>query len=340
MNVSLLFNSDFLKKRQFLDWGYTEDPVPLSFHRYQSWIEKKNHLPLNYLGDYRKDKRENLKNVFPEFQSALVFLFPYHEVKKWMLEEEKFDVAAYSLGFEGEDYHYTLKKRLELIAIDMGIKNYFISLDAQPVLERDLAYRAGLGWFGKNSMLIHKKFGSYFLLGSLLLDQKVTFPDGVLIKNKYEPDHCGNCRACIIACPTDAINEKTRTLNSSLCLATFSIEVFKDQPPPVGSEHSRGEVFGCDICQDVCPWNKKSLNLFKAKFKIKESYGFLKQWFYEWPRSELLQVIEEFSNRGLRKKLWGTAFARPTRAGWIKNLKRLNAFTKKNNFSEKHRDEE
>src|SRR5690606_39007267 len=96
--------------------------------------------------------------------------------------------------------------------------------------------------------------GSFFLIGTLLLNDKLA-----LSKKETETDHCGSCRACIIAYPTDAILKESRTLIASKCISTYTIEVFKNEDPPDGYKSSGGEVFGCDICQDVCPWNSKPL---------------------------------------------------------------------------------
>lgn len=320
MKKLLEFPDDFLESLNVLDWGYTENPIPSSISQYENWVKKGLHSPLGYLADYRSDLRRDLKRVYPEFQSAIVFLFSYQEAKKWMIENNRHEVAAYSLGFEGEDYHYALKDRLEKIFIHL--KNQypklerFIALDAQPVMERDLAFRAGLGWFGKNSMLIHQKEGSYFIIGSLLLNQKLPLIEAVL-----DTDHCGQCNACVEACPTKAIDGESRTLIANKCISTYTIEIFKDAPPPEGLENSRGEVFGCDICQDVCPWNRKPLGRVNGVLKLQERYLFLKEWFFEFPKVQLIKILEAESNRGVKKILYGTPFERPGKQGWIKNIK-------------------
>lgn len=316
MKHSLVLSSELLKELGVLDWGYTEDPIPHSYSHYNNWTAENKHGPLNYLNDHRKDLRSDLRLIYPEFQSALVFLFSYRPAKKWMLENNRHEVAAYTLGFDGEDYHYALKERLQKIADSLPDTNSFISLDVQPVLERDLAQRAGLGWFGKNSMLINRKEGSYFIIGSLLLDKKLS-----IHKPLIDTDHCGQCTACADACPTKAINAETRTLEASKCISTYTIELFRDAEPPSGFDQSRGEMFGCDICQDVCPWNKKPLLRTEGILKLKENLTFLRSWFYEWPKEKLLSFMLNETNRGLRKKFFGTPFDRPGKEGWIKNLK-------------------
>ena len=165
-------------------------------------------------------------------------------------------LASYSLGFEGMDYHHILRDSLQKISLE--IKKIYPncifshSLDIQPVLERDLAARAGLGWFGKNSMFISRQEGSFVMLGSLFLSTTLPLKEG-----RIETDHCGTCTRCIDLCPTKAIDPETRTLQSEKCISTFTIELFKeDKVAPLGMDQANGEIFGCDICQDVCPWNK------------------------------------------------------------------------------------
>lgn len=319
MKQSSVLNNELLKSLGVLDWGYTEDPVPHTLRHYENWANEAHHAPLNYLNDHRRQLRSDLRHVYPEFKSALVFLFSYQEAKKWMLEQNQHSVAAYTLGFEGEDYHRALKTRLTAIAESLQLKdlNFFLSIDAQPVLERDLAYRAGLGWFGKNSMLINRKEGSYFIIGSILLNQKLPLESPVL-----DVDHCGQCSACADACPTDAINVETRTLEAAKCISTFTIELFREAPAPDGFEKSRGEVFGCDICQDVCPWNRKPLQRVIGILKLKENFSYLKEWLFVWPREKLRHFIHGETNRGLKKKFFGTPFDRPGREGWLKNFRK------------------
>lgn len=310
-----LFPRELLVSLGVIDWGYTEESIPRSLDSFREWTRKGLHGPLGYMADHRKELRSDLKNVYPSFRSALVFLFSYQSTKKWMLENNHHEVAAYTLGYEGEDYHYALKRRLQTLADHLGVRAS-ISLDIQPVLERDLAFRAGLGWFGKNSMLISRKHGSYFIIGSLLLEQKLP-----LLSGKVETDHCGQCRACVSACPTQAIDPVSRTLVAEKCISAFTIEVMKEAEPPQGFENSRGEMFGCDICQDVCPWNKKPLERVISALKLQDRFSFLKTLLFETTKGKLKETIIAESGRGWRKKLFGTPFDRPGKEGWLKNLK-------------------
>lgn len=336
MKLSPFLDNTLLGELGVLDWGYTEEPIPKTFHHYSEWTEKNLHGPLNYLNDHRKDLRSDLRLVFPEFQSALVFLFSYQEAKKWLVENEEYSVAGYTLGYGGEDYHRALKERLQKIvgSLKRPDLKFFFSLDAQPILERDLAYRAGLGWFGKNSMLISRKEGSYFIIGSILLSEKLD-----ITPNNLELDHCGKCSACSDSCPTLAIDPINRTIISEKCISTFTIETFKESPAPHGFDKSRGEIFGCDICQDVCPWNKKPLARVISRLELKENFLFLREWLFTWPKEKLLSFIANETNRGLKKKFFGTPFDRPGKEGWLKNLK-AKFITSQTDLLEKQRDGE
>lgn len=307
-----LFPRELLDSLGVLDWGYTEESIPRSFARMEEWVKTRDLGPLTYLSDYRFSFRDDIRRLYPEFQSALVFLFSYQPTKKWMLENNRHEVAAYTLGFEGEDYHYALKRRLKALAGHLQIEPY-ISLDLQPVMERDLAHRAGLGWFGKNSMIISRQHGSYFIIGSLLLPQKLSLPPAEVVT-----DFCGTCVACVEACPTDAIDPVTRTLKPAQCISTFTIELMKPADPPAGFEKSRGEFFGCDICQDVCPWNKKPLERTTPELKLADRYAFLKDLFYG---GKIAETLDKASTRGWDKMLVRTVFDRPGKRGWLKNLK-------------------
>ncbi len=316
--MSLLnLSGDFLKKIQVVDWGYTEASAPITYGHYETWTKSGLAGGLQYLTDHRKDLRKDLKEVFPEFSSALVFLFEYASEKKRLQKiDPPIKIASYVTGFDGMDYHHWIREKLDRISLKLseeisGLKTFY-SIDAQPVLERDLAYRAGLGWFGKNSMLISKKHGSYFIIGTLLLNQKLPLPT----KLSVEPDHCGNCTACIEHCPTDAI-VANKVVDASKCISTYTIEMFKEAEAPKGYPSKSNEVFGCDICQEVCPWNNKPLKRVKAG----EEVDWVK--FFERNPELILSDLEDMSNRQYRKKFKGTPLERTGRVGMIKNLNKL-----------------
>ena len=311
-------------------YGVVNDSIPSSYPSYLSWVERGDHGELSYLADDRKEKREDLKNYFPDFKQALVMSFDYSKASKIMNEfyesneSNGLKIASYVLGFEGVDYHYFVRDKLSLISkklkeLDSELEIQF-TLDTQPVLERDLAYKAGLGWFGKNSMLINQKKGSFFIIGSLLLSKKI-----FRVQDKLDVDHCGNCTKCIDLCPTDAIDIDHRTIIADKCISTFTIELFKDAEPPKGFDNSGGEIYGCDICQDVCPWNIKLMN--KLEVSQDEKSFFLEKndsiisMFLKPKVETILIFLESISNRKYKKTLAISPIARTGRVGMLKNLK-------------------
>lgn len=308
-----------------VDFAYTEQSEALNFDKYQKWLELKLHGPLSYLEGERGEKRADLKLFWPEFQSAVVFLFSYKDIKKKLSTEatQQLKIASYTLGFDGWDYHHILKEKLNLIAAELSIKNpqlqYKISLDVHPVLERDLALRSGLGWIGKNSMLINRNEGSYFIIGSILFNQKLDMPF-----KKMETDHCGQCTKCIDACPTNAIDLETRTIRASDCISTFTIEQMKlDSVPSPKMDLSSGNIFGCDICQDVCPWNKKLLrNIFSTSGQViyTEMQSFILKYLCLRDPVEIVTELEGISDRQFKKKFMRTSFERSGKRGLLKNL--------------------
>lgn len=294
-----------LEKMQIVDWGYIESEIPKTFSYYNDWVNKNFQGPLSYLSDHRRELRSNIKNYFPEFKSSLVFLFDYSHAAKDNKKNDNHQFAAYTKGFEGMDYHYWIKDKLEQIAEELKLQNYKLSIDTQPVLERDMAYKAGLGWFGKNSMLINKKYGSFFLISSILLDHKLSLPI-----NKVELDHCGTCTRCIDACPTDAIVDN-KVIDANKCISTFTIELFKDAEPPKGFPTEREEIFGCDICQDVCPWNSKPIKNAKDFIPV------------EFEKTFNRIDLNTISNREFKRIFKGTSLERTGRVGILKNIRGL-----------------
>ena len=217
-------------------------------------------------------------------------------------------VARYALG---RDYHDVFEERLD--ALSAAIRRFAPAartkryVDYGPVLERDHAQRAGLGWIGKNTMLIHPDLGSYFMLGELLTDIEIE-PDP-----PFMHDRCGTCRRCIDACPTDAILDG-RLLDARLCISYLTIELRGPIPealrPAVGNR-----VFGCDICQEVCPWNSDAPTPAKAPFALRPGQPV--------PPGEMVAWAEELAlldADGFRARYRGTAFSRPGRDGLLRNL--------------------
>jgi len=222
----------------------TADPPP-HVAKYESWLEAGYHGEMNYLAtDRARQRRAGPKLILPDCKSILVTALPYPP------GNTTGPIAAYAVG--DDDYHdvipWRLRDLIEWLEAEVGHSiAHKIYTDTGPLLERELAQRAGLGWIGKNTMLINPKAGSYFLLGEVLLDLDLP-PDEPFIA-----DHCGTCTRCIEACPTGAILEN-RALDSRLCISYLTIEL-KGSIPEDLRDSMGGWIFGCDICQAVCPWN-------------------------------------------------------------------------------------
>lgn len=329
-----LFDSQQLATWGIVDFGYTTEAIPLTVEQYNAWVEKENHLPLTYLEGDRQQKRQSLKVHWPEFESALVFLFSYHGTHQKLHSLYQNDpnwnglkLASYTLGFEGLDYHHQIRERLTEIGESLKIRHskpldellFKLTLDTHPVLERDLAMRAGMGWFGKNSMLINRHHGSFFIIGSLLLNKKIIIEE----QRALETDHCGQCTRCIDACPTDAIDPVSRTIIARDCISTFTIEQFKlDTIPSEKMTLKEGTIFGCDICQDVCPWNKRVDRQRSGENPEfwDENQKKIIDFFLKRDVRVLAKEIHSLSEGTFKRLFKNTSFERSGRRGLYKNI--------------------
>ncbi|MGZ3787555.1 MAG: tRNA epoxyqueuosine(34) reductase QueG [Bacteriovorax sp.] len=321
-----------LGKWGIVDFGHTSLEEPLSFSRYTDWVKSKHHLPLTYLEGERLNKRQSLKEHWPSYKSALVFLFSYHQTHQDLAHFYQTDpewnglkLASYTLGFEGLDYHHLIRDRLieigEELKKEIADLEYKLTLDTHPVLERDLAMKSGLGWFGKNSMLINRHHGSFFIIGSLLLNQ-----DLGLAPKTIEADHCGQCTRCIDACPTSAIDPLTRTIVAKDCISTFTIEQFKlESVPSEKMTLKNGEIFGCDICQDICPWNSR---IDRAAPSTESHLVYPDQkkiidFFLKKEKREIEKELNAMSEGEFKRQFKNTSLERSGRRGLLKNVRLL-----------------
>lgn len=242
----------------FSQWGVTSLQNPMTFLQYKSWIEADFHGDMKYLETHLPIK-ESPQLQFPLAHSSLVFTFPYFpELNSMDFPIQSLRVASYA---KNTDYHYWIKERLERII--QALRSYYPDaffqscVDSSPILERDLASRAGLGWFGKNTCLIHPKKGSLFFICEILTSLELD------VKTSPLPDFCGNCTRCIEICPTGAL-EEPRLLNAKKCISYWTIE--SRSVPPEEIRSKMGDwFFGCDLCQNVCPWNQK---IFKTALEV------------------------------------------------------------------------
>jgi epoxyqueuosine reductase len=226
---------------------------PVHIACFEQWIEAGLHAGMAYLAaEPARARRSNPEIIQPDARSLLVVALPYFPPQSIPDEpsgEALGRVAAYAWG---DDYHLTIPPRLEELA--RILERYLgravasrIYTDSGPVMEHDHAQTAGLGWIGKNTCLISPRKGSFFLLGEMFMDVEIEPCEPV------RTDHCGACRRCIQACPTEAIRPD-RTVDSARCISYQTIE--NKGPIPTHLRRKMGDwVFGCDICQQVCPWN-------------------------------------------------------------------------------------
>ena len=241
------------KARQlgFILAGVTSSEPPAHYNVFENWLNQNMHGTMDYLAEDRsRIRRADPEQILPECKSILVLAIPYNPPLP--TGEGGVRVASYALG---DDYHDILPQKLQAIVtfieeqLGHPIPNRYYT-DSGPILERELAQRAGLGWIGKNSMLINPLAGSTFFLAEILLGIELE-PD-----DAFATDQCGTCTRCITACPTQCILPN-RTLDARRCISYLTIENKVDIPedlrPQIGNW-----VFGCDICQQVCPWNRFS----------------------------------------------------------------------------------
>ncbi|MFK7883022.1 MAG: tRNA epoxyqueuosine(34) reductase QueG [Phycisphaerales bacterium] len=216
-----------------------------------AWLAEDKHGEMGYLQDHA-ELRTDPSKVLEEARSAILVADLYaarDDNQDTLLGPGEGRIARYA---RGKDYHHVLKKRLIKLAdrfrAEQPTGEFRVFTDTAPVMERELALRAGLGWIGKHTLMIHPKVGSYFLLGGILTTLDLTAPKDQTI----ETDHCGSCTRCIDACPTDAITPYS--VDARRCISYLTIEHRTAIAPALQSK--MGEwIFGCDICQEVCPHN-------------------------------------------------------------------------------------
>lgn len=225
--------------------GFMEEEA----RRLEAWLHQGLHGQMHYMANHF-DKRVDPTKLVPGARSVISLVFNYYT------EETQQDPQAPKISkyARGEDYHFVLKRKLKellhFINDRIGEVSGRCFVDSAPVLERDWARRSGAGWVGKNTLLIHPKMGSYFFLAELILDLDLVYDDPM-------KDYCGTCRRCIDACPTQAISPEGYLVDGSKCISYLTIEL-KDKIPSSFQGQMDNWMFGCDVCQEVCPWNRFS----------------------------------------------------------------------------------
>jgi len=287
------------EKLGFCFSGVTSPEMPDDFFRYKLWLEKRPYGQMLYLN--RKDaveKRQYPRLLLNSVQSIVILGMPIQASPL----TGSFKVAAFA---QYKDYHlqiHTLIEELiQRISDVVGEKpEYKIFVDSSPVLERSLAVQAGLGWIGKSSMFISPSAGSMVLLSECFLSWKLPYDE------PYPKDHCGKCTQCVDACPTKCIDPQLRTIQADQCISYLTIE-HRGNIPAKLAKKCGNQIFGCDICTVVCPWNRK-LNTGGSPM---ERYHFSDNLL-----DDLNLTDEEFKN-----KYKDTAIYRAKIEGWKRNIK-------------------
>ena len=308
--------------------GITTPDQPAHYNVYQRWVQAGRHAQMDYLAtDRALECRQNLRLILPECRSILMLGIRYdapeifsgtQHARSGYIENEDDDlqpdiderkplygrVAAYAWG---EDYHDVLPERMAaLVAFIESNVGYKVPsrwyTDTGPILERDLAQRAGLGWVGKNTCLINPNLGSYFLLGTILLGLELR-PD-----EPFEHDRCGSCTRCIDVCPTACILPD-RTIDSRRCISYLTIELKGSIPHEL--RKSTGDwVFGCDVCQQVCPWNQRFASMKgDPAFSVRHTIS----------QPDLLDDLG-LTPQSFNKLFKGSPLKRSKRRGYLRNV--------------------
>ena len=277
---------------------FLEEEAP----RLEQWLKQGMHGKMSYMENHF-DKRLDPTKLVPGAKSVVSLIYNYYPQKD-LAPKNGYKIAKYAYG---KDYHFVIKDKLKVfmsrLQEQIGKVEGRAFVDSAPVMERAWAKKSGLGWTGKHTLLLNRKMGSFFFLAELILDLELT-PDGPI------RDYCGTCTACMDACPTDAIPEPY-WLDASKCISYLTIEL-KDEIPEAFKGKMENWAFGCDICQDVCPWNRFSRPHREPEFAPHPELG-------EHLASEWVELTESVFQRVFKK----SAVKRTKFSGFKRNIKFL-----------------
>jgi len=287
------------KRLGFLSCGiskaeFLEDEAP----RLENWLHKNMHGEMSYMTNHF-DKRLDPTLLVPDSKSVVSLLLNYFPEETQTNNTYKISKYAY-----GEDYHYVIKDKLKqllnFIQDEIGEVHGRAFTDSAPVLDKAWAAKSGLGWIGKHSNLITKSNGSFYFIAELIIDLELDYDYAVT-------DHCGNCTACIDACPTQAITDPY-VVDGSKCISYFTIELKNEIPSDMKGKFNDW-MFGCDICQDVCPWNRFSKAHKEPLFNSNQELLSMSK--KDW---------EEITEEVFRKVFEKSAVKRTKYSGFIRNI--------------------
>ena len=236
------------------------EPLEAERQHLEDWLNQNYHGEMRWM-EREPEKRADPKLLFPEAESIIVVALNYYTPHEHEENHDKGKISRYAWG---DDYHDVLKEKLrelfDWIKMENPEAEGKICVDTAPIMDKAWAVRAGLGWLGKHSNVITKEYGSWIFIGEILLNFALEYD------NKMVEDHCGTCTACLDACPTGAIIEPY-IVDSKACISYATIELRSDKLPDEISENLNGWLYGCDICQDVCPWNRFQKPTETARFE-------------------------------------------------------------------------
>jgi epoxyqueuosine reductase len=265
--------------------------------RLENWLKTQKQGEMQYMENHF-DKRLDPRKLVEGSKSVVSLLLNYFPEKDFFSQENNLEnnykISKYAYG---EDYHEVIKEKLKtflgILTQKIGEINGRCFVDSAPVMDKVWAKKAGLGWIGKHSNLINRKMGSFFFIAELILDIELEYDSPI-------GDYCGTCTKCIDACPTDAI-VSPYIVDGSKCIAYFTIELKKEIPNEMQGKFADW-AFGCDICQDVCPWNRFAVWHNTPNFAPNE-------W-QEWQKNDWHELTEEVFNKVFKKSpLKRTKFA-------------------------------
>jgi len=268
------------KKLGFISCGisraeFLEDEAP----RLEKWLKMKMNGEMKYMENYF-EKRLDPRKLVDDAKSIISLTYNYYPEDLQNKEAPKVSKYAY-----GMDYHYVIKEKLNFfltfIKDKIGNVHGRAFVDSAPILEKAWAAKSGIGWVGKNSNLITKQVGSFYFLAELIVDLDLDY-------DTIESDHCGQCTACIDSCPTQAITQPY-VVDGSKCISYFTIELKENIPKEFKGKFDDW-VFGCDVCQDVCPWNKFSKSHKEPLFQTSSEL-------MKMSRDEWNEITEETFNK-------------------------------------------
>lgn len=277
---------------------FLEEEAP----RLEKWLNENRHGQMSYMENHF-DKRLDPRLLVDGAKSVISLLLNYYPTEQQNPNSYKISKYAY-----GEDYHFVIKEKLnallQFIQQEIGEVNGRVFVDSAPVLDKAWAAKSGLGWVGKNSNLITQKVGSFYFIAELIVDLELTY-------DTPTTDHCGTCTACIDACPTEAI-VAPYIVDGSKCISYFTIELKENLPEDMKGKFNDW-MFGCDVCQDVCPWNKFATPHQEPLFHPKpELLDFTKR---DW---------EELTQETFHKVFKNSAVKRTKFEGLTRNISFLN----------------